>query len=249
MRTRHRVVLTVVGTIILAGSVTALGQARANQAGREAGVETSRTTEGIAYYYDQAGNLLYKIDPVHYNPPRRFNYVNGGWVLERSNRHGHGGRYSGLNRNYSGVRRDYSGVHGGGNRVTNKQRSTGDASAVGSAKNTRRADDSDTAFKNKNGRTQKNNAGARSRSARGRSAFEDSTTQSKGNLRETRSSPRSGNTARSVGSAGKSGTVPTTNGTEGRSAKAAAGGGKKAQSGHGGSRAAAGTKSSAGRRP
>jgi hypothetical protein len=42
----------------------------------------TREAGGQVYYYNRAGNLLFRDDYVHYNRPRRLYYRNGGWVLE-----------------------------------------------------------------------------------------------------------------------------------------------------------------------
>lgn len=45
---------------------------------------TSEVIDGVTYYYDADGNVLYYDDPVHYSPSRRVYSSNGGWVVGKS---------------------------------------------------------------------------------------------------------------------------------------------------------------------
>lgn len=47
---------------------------------------SSEVINGVTYYYDANGNPLYYDDPVHYSPPKRFYWRNGGWVMASSGR-------------------------------------------------------------------------------------------------------------------------------------------------------------------
>lgn len=88
------ILVTAIMALAIFGTATANAQA-ANQ-GQPAAAEpaSSKVIDGVTYYYDADGNLLYKDDPIHYTPARRFYYRNGGWVMARSGYGHHHSRYA-----------------------------------------------------------------------------------------------------------------------------------------------------------
>lgn len=78
-------IATIGFAIFTASGASAQGVPAAGEPG------ASRVIDGVTFYYDADGTPLYKDDPVHYTPARRFYYRNGGWVMARS---GYGHQHS-----------------------------------------------------------------------------------------------------------------------------------------------------------
>ncbi|GMU84522.1 MAG: hypothetical protein AMXMBFR47_43910 [Planctomycetota bacterium] len=88
--------ILLVATVSFAIFTTSGTSAQAVAQGKPAAVESasSKVIDGVTYYYDANGNPLYKDDPVHYTPARRFFYRNGGWVMARIGNGHHRSRYA-----------------------------------------------------------------------------------------------------------------------------------------------------------
>lgn len=92
------------GLLVLALALPAQAQTLkpSRQAAGLGQAASSEVINGVTYYYDANGNPLYYDDPVHYSPPKRFYWRNGGWVMASS---GRGGVRSGGAIRSRGIRR------------------------------------------------------------------------------------------------------------------------------------------------